>query len=55
MSIKLFSIASAALSALCFGQGGLNGPGFYEIYNTKSNKVIDMDRNDQSTIIQFAA
>lgn len=35
-----------------FGQGGFNGPGSYEITNIKSGKVLDLDRNDQTTVIQ---
>ena len=38
-----------------FGQGGFNGPGTYEITNFKSGKVIDLDRNDQTTVIQFSS
>ncbi len=53
MSTKL--LTSVAFTALCFGQGGFNGPGTYEIYNVKSRKVIDMDRNDRSTILQFSS
>lgn len=34
-------------------QGGFNGPGRYEIYSPLSRKVIDMDRNDRTTVIQF--
>jgi hypothetical protein len=34
-------------------QGGFRGPGRYEIYSPLSKKVIDMDSNDQRTIIQF--
>ena len=36
-------------------QGGFNGPGRYEITNLKSGKVLDLDRNDQTTVIQFSA
>jgi len=36
-------------------QGGFNGPGRYEISNVRSGKVIDLDRNDQTSVIQFAA
>ncbi|MBK9170810.1 MAG: M48 family metalloprotease [Bryobacterales bacterium] len=36
-------------------QGGFNGPGRYEITNLKSGKVIDLDRNDQTTVIQFSS
>lgn len=36
-------------------QGGFNGPGRYEISNIRSGKVLDLDRNDQTTVIQFSA
>ena len=34
-------------------QGGFNGAGTYEIRNIQSGRVIDLDRNDQRTVIQF--
>lgn len=37
------------------GQGGYGGPGRYEITNVKSGKVLDLDRNNQTTVIQFAS
>jgi hypothetical protein len=40
---------------LLSAQGGFNGPGRYEITNLKSGKVIDLDRNNQTTVIQFSA
>src|SRR5260221_12307988 len=36
-------------------QGGFNGPGRYEIANLKSGKVLDLDRNDQTSVIQFSS
>src|SRR5258708_7710466 len=36
-------------------QGGFEGPGRYEITNVKSNKVLDLDRNNQTTVIQFSS
>lgn len=45
----LFFLAAAAMMA----QGGFRGPGRYEIYSPLSKKVLDMDRNDQRTVIQF--
>ena len=42
----LFSIAMLA-------QGGFRGAGRYEIYSPLSRKVLDMDRNDRRTVIQF--
>ncbi len=59
-----FSAASKAFllpAVLClllgaaplFGQGGFEGPGIYEIVNKNSGKVVDLDRNDKTTVIQF--
>lgn len=36
-------------------QGGFDGPGRYEISNVSSGKVIDLDRNNQTTVIQFSS
>jgi hypothetical protein len=36
-------------------QGGFQGPGRYEIVNLKSGKVLDMDRNDQTSVIQYSS
>ncbi|MEX2302051.1 MAG: M48 family metalloprotease [Bryobacterales bacterium] len=36
-------------------QGGFNGPGRYEITNSKSGKVLDLDRNDQTRVMQFSS
>jgi len=36
-------------------QGGFNGPGPYEITNLKSGKVLDLDRNDQTSVIRFSS
>lgn len=60
---KFYSVAMAAAGialALCLphpagAQGGFNGPGRYEITNVKSGKVLDLDRNDQTTVIQFSS
>ena len=41
------------MSLAAFAQGGFRGPGRYEIYSPLSRKVLDMDRNDRSTIIQY--
>jgi hypothetical protein len=41
-------------AVLVEAQGGFNGPGRYEIANLKSSKVLDLDRNDQTTVIQFS-
>ncbi len=48
-------IVCAVLSWPLLGQGGFDGPGVYEIANIKSGKVIDLDRNDQTTVIQFSS
>jgi len=47
----LFALSAAALLA----QGGFRGPGRYEIYSPLSKKVLDMDRNDQRSVIQYDA
>src|ERR1051326_8713667 len=36
-------------------QGGFDGPGRYEIANLKSGKLLDLDRNDQTSVIQFSS
>jgi len=55
MTIRLAAaIACSVLSLPLFGQGGFSGPGRYEIMNVKSGKVLDLDRNDQTTVIQFS-
>jgi hypothetical protein len=53
-------IAAGIVWALCLpykasAQGGFDGPGRYEIVNLKSGKVLDMDRNDQTSVIQFSS
>jgi hypothetical protein len=48
------AIACSVLSLPLLGQGGFAGPGRYEIMNIKSGKVLDLDRNDQTTVIQFS-
>ena len=35
-------------------QGGFNGPGRYEITNSKFGKVFDLDLNDQTRLMQFS-
>src|ERR1017187_1954671 len=50
-TLIVFSLASWSL----FAQGGFNGPGRYQITNIKSGKVLDLDRNDQTTVIQFSS
>lgn len=50
MSRALFLFLS---SVALLAQGGFRGPGRYEIYSPLSRKVLDMDRNDRRTFIQF--
>lgn len=54
------ALALAAGTGLILGfpvqslaQGGFEGTGRYEITNVQSHKVIDMDRNDLHSVIQF--
>lgn len=52
--------AAGIVLALCLpyqagAQGGFNGPGRYEITNLKSGKVLDLDRNDQTSVIQWSS
>jgi Ricin-type beta-trefoil lectin domain-like len=46
-------LLTVLLPLAAFGQAGYNGPGRYEIMSNVSRKVLDLDRNDQRTIIQF--
>ena len=53
-------VAAGIVWALCLpykadAQGGFNGPGRYEISNVKSGKVLDLDRNDQTSVVQFSS
>jgi Protein of unknown function (DUF3011)/Ricin-type beta-trefoil lectin domain len=52
-SLRLLLIPG--LAGALHAQGGFNGPGSYEITNLKSGKVLDLDRNDQTTVIQFSS
>jgi len=60
-TLRLLLTAGLALAAAATmplparGQGGFNGPGRYEIANIRSGKVIDLDRNNQTTVIQFSS
>ena len=61
-SRKFQNAAVIAVIALALGlpqdaraQGGFNGPGRYEITNLKSGKVLDLDRNDQTSVIQYSS
>jgi hypothetical protein len=51
----LFSALRAFADGFAGAQGGFNGPGRYEITNVKSGKVLDLDRNDQTSVIQFSS
>jgi hypothetical protein len=42
-------------AALVMAQTGFRGPGRYEIANLKSGRVLDLDRNEQTTVIQYSA
>ncbi|MCW5980870.1 MAG: RICIN domain-containing protein [Bryobacteraceae bacterium] len=44
-------VLGGSAPALC--QGGFDGAATYEIANRNSNKVLDLDRNDRTTLIQF--
>jgi hypothetical protein len=55
MNIRLAVVCVCAFSWPLLGQGGFDGPGRYEIMNLKSGKVLDLDRNDQTTVMQFSA
>ena len=46
-------LLTVLLPLAAFGQAGYNGPGRYEIMSNVSRKVLDLDRNDPRTIIQF--
>jgi hypothetical protein len=53
-------VAAGIVGALCIpfdaaAQGGFNGPGRYQIANQGSGKVLDLDRNDQSSVAQFSS
>jgi len=53
---SLLTLAALTFAASAvFAQGGFDGPGRYEITNSKSGKVLDLDRNNRTTIIQFSA
>jgi hypothetical protein len=56
---RLIAVAGVAWSLFvpyqAAAQGGFNGPGRYEITNLKSGKVLDLDRNDQTSVIQFSS
>ncbi len=47
------SLIALLLPLAAFAQNGYEGPGRYEIVSNLSQKVLDLDRNDQRTVIQF--
>jgi hypothetical protein len=47
------SLIALLLPLAAFAQNGYEGPGRYEILSNLSQKVLDLDRNDQRTVIQF--
>ena len=54
------AVVAGIVWALCLpfqagAQGGFNGPGKYEIANVKSGKVIEVDRSNQTSVIQFSS
>lgn len=53
--LMLCAVAALGVPRSLSAQGGFNGPGAYEILNVKSGKVLDLDRNDQTTVIQFSS
>src|SRR5258708_40211937 len=55
MKTLLAVVVCAVLSWPLLAQGGFEGPGRYEITNVKSGKVLDLDRNNQTTVIQFSS
>src|SRR5450432_2862969 len=52
-ALALMAVPSTSLPL--WAQGGFNGPGRYEISNVRSGKVIDLDRNNQTGVIQFSS
>lgn len=57
---RLSALAAGVVCAFCFpyeagAQGGFDGPGRYQITNVNSGKVLDLDRNNQTSVIQFAS
>ena len=53
--MKLGAVLFPACAALSLAQGGFDGPARYEIANVKSNKVLDLDRNDKTTVMQYSS
>lgn len=53
-SLLTLAALGLALSGSGWAQIGFSGPGRYIITNVRSGKVLDLDRNDQTTVIQFS-
>jgi hypothetical protein len=47
------TLIALLLPLAALAQSGYQGPGRYEILSNLSQKVLDLDRNDQRTVIQF--
>jgi ricin-type beta-trefoil lectin protein len=43
-----------AAAPLAFSQGGFNGPGVYEITNLQSKRLLAIDMNDHTSVVQLA-
>jgi len=50
----ILAALAVTLSAPGWSQGGFRGPGRYIITNVRSGKVLDLDRNNQTTVLQFS-
>src|SRR5579864_8372 len=50
----VIGIATVFAASLAVAQGGFNGPGRYQIANLKSNRLMALDRNDRTTVVQLA-
>jgi len=48
------TLAIMTTSAGAWAQGGFEGPGRYVITSVRSGKVLDLDRNDRTTVLQFS-
>ena len=58
--LSIAVLAAGIIWALCVpysvsAQTGFNGPGSYEITNLQSGKVLDLDRRDGTSVIQFSS
>ena len=55
MKRNRLAVAWVICTVPLLAQGGFDGPGRYEITNVKSGKVLDLDRNNQTTVIQYSS